>query len=512
MRPPAGQLLEAGWALASAQEHREEASQLFALPEGLEIPWRVREITGIDASMLIDAPSPSDIRAGLANLSEASNGRAIVHYAQFEKFFFEPLLPGLRYWCTQKIALRLYPNLPSRNIRAILGYFGVPFDEVKRAGQHVAATVELWRRMVPDLEAAGVFTADDLDRWLAEEKKPPRGRPDSRVDRLKRLDMPKEPGIYRMKNKSGAVLYVGKATVLKDRVNSYFRGRKGKERRKQEMIAQVWDVDVSVCASALEAAVLEADEIKRLDPPYNRSLKAGSRQLFFFDRAFANTSHEQSEAFPYGPFTKNSAIEQIRILPEVAAVGTWARIFYEPLPAEAARDGWAQWLAGHGWAELPSSRALLSLGIMAARAEARARRLESVDSEAGGDDPPEESIEDEEETLPEDAELTAEDIAHAFERLLVRAGAAYLRARRLTGMLNTTVRWQEGGSLRSLSVVSGQVQGGRAAAGPMPWAGLGVADYDRMSVLATEVDKRGGKWEKHAHHAHPASFPHPPLP
>ena len=154
---------------------------------------------------------------------------------------------------------------------------------------------------------------------------------------------------------------------------------------------------------------------------------------------------------------------------------------------------------------------------MAARAEARARRLESADGEVSEDDPPEEDIEGEEGALPEEAELTAEEIAHAFERLLVRAGAACLRARRLTNLLNATVEWREGEAVRSLVVVAGSLRAGKMGTGTVgarkvPWAGLGVADYDRMSVLATEVDKRGGKWEKHAHHAHSASISHPPLP
>jgi hypothetical protein len=60
------------------------------------------------------------------------------------------------------------------------------------------------------------------------------------VDRIKRLEFPNRPGVYRMLSQSGQVLYVGKATSLKSRVNSYFRGQKGRDRKKLEMLAQVW--------------------------------------------------------------------------------------------------------------------------------------------------------------------------------------------------------------------------------------------------------------------------------
>ncbi|MFX6149426.1 nucleotide excision repair endonuclease, partial [Acinetobacter baumannii] len=76
------------------------------------------------------------------------------------------------------------------------------------------------------------------------------------------LQLPDRPGIYRMLAQDGRVLYVGKATSLRSRVNSYFHG-KTQGKRKREMIAQVWDIQVTECGSALEAALLENEEIKR---------------------------------------------------------------------------------------------------------------------------------------------------------------------------------------------------------------------------------------------------------
>ena len=85
--------------------------------------------------------------------------------------------------------------------------------------------------------------------------------------------------MYLFKGAQNKILYVGKATSLKSRVNSYFRGKKTKGSRLNELRAQIRDVDVQAVGSPLESAMLENDLIKRHDPPYNRALRVASREL-----------------------------------------------------------------------------------------------------------------------------------------------------------------------------------------------------------------------------------------
>ncbi len=87
---------------------------------------------------------------------------------------------------------------------------------------------------------------------------------------LKKFNLPDAPGVYFFRNKEG-ILYVGKATSLKDRVKSYFardlmltRGPKI-----HKMLAQASSVDFRPTDSVLEALILEANEIRRLQPIYN---------------------------------------------------------------------------------------------------------------------------------------------------------------------------------------------------------------------------------------------------
>lgn len=78
---------------------------------------------------------------------------------------------------------------------------------------------------------------------------------------------PKKPGVYFWLDKSGRVLYVGRATSLKARLSQYLQ--KGLDRRIAEMIALAKDVRYEITDSLLEAIILEAKNIKKYWPKYN---------------------------------------------------------------------------------------------------------------------------------------------------------------------------------------------------------------------------------------------------
>jgi excinuclease ABC subunit C len=84
--------------------------------------------------------------------------------------------------------------------------------------------------------------------------------------------LPTKPGVYRMLDAEGGILYVGKARHLRNRVSSYFRGRAHSDRT-QAMLAQVASVEVTVTASETEALLLEYNLIKQHRPRYNVLLK-----------------------------------------------------------------------------------------------------------------------------------------------------------------------------------------------------------------------------------------------
>lgn len=79
--------------------------------------------------------------------------------------------------------------------------------------------------------------------------------------------LPLEPGCYLMKDKNGTIIYVGKAKVLKNRVNSYFMGAHNYKTTK--LVSNIADFDYIVTGSEKEALLLEINLIKKHRPKYN---------------------------------------------------------------------------------------------------------------------------------------------------------------------------------------------------------------------------------------------------
>ena len=85
--------------------------------------------------------------------------------------------------------------------------------------------------------------------------------------------LPLLPGVYIIRDKSGTIIYIGKAKRLRIRVSQYFREGVPHDNKVSQMIAHAYTFDVIVCQSEFEALVLEASQIKAHTPKYNILLK-----------------------------------------------------------------------------------------------------------------------------------------------------------------------------------------------------------------------------------------------
>ena len=90
-------------------------------------------------------------------------------------------------------------------------------------------------------------------------------------DKIK--DIPKSPGVYHFLDENGAVLYIGKAKNLQNRLRQYFLKEIGRGPAIEQMVRLARDIRVLETESEIEAVILEADLIKKLKPKYNVRLK-----------------------------------------------------------------------------------------------------------------------------------------------------------------------------------------------------------------------------------------------
>lgn len=91
--------------------------------------------------------------------------------------------------------------------------------------------------------------------------------------KAKANNLPLEPGVYIMKDKSGTVIYVGKAKALKNRVTQYFGAGNQHTAKVHKMVSCVHDFEYIICDSEFEALILENSLIKQHQPKYNILLK-----------------------------------------------------------------------------------------------------------------------------------------------------------------------------------------------------------------------------------------------
>ena len=86
-------------------------------------------------------------------------------------------------------------------------------------------------------------------------------------------NLPLKPGVYIMKDKSGKIVYIGKAKALKNRVSQYFGAGNQHTEKVRRMVENVFDFEYIICDSEFEALILENSLIKQNQPKYNILLK-----------------------------------------------------------------------------------------------------------------------------------------------------------------------------------------------------------------------------------------------
>lgn len=538
--PGKGRMLELGWvsgcaASLSMPETDSVESYLIRLPPETTIPPVVHRLTGISETDMSRAVAEKSVWGHLSEAVRTIAARnpsalcpTVIHFARFERPFLREMhavnQPGTPFpfhiICTHAIAKRLLPWLPRRGIRALAGYLGHSMPELKRSADHALATLHIWKALVELLRIrCKVTSLPQLTHWLSSCPVPGRTKRTFPMNPAIRLGLPDHPGVYRMLRSNDDILYIGKAKSIRQRVNSYFQSSAAHPEHILEMLSQARNIDFTLTESALEAALLESDEIKRRCPPYNKALRPNQRSIVFCTRDFKKRSTRSDRRFCIGPLPEGRLIEALE------AFETWlardpggttddelSRIGYAVLALPPAHAPDFECLAEgldlfrdnhrHQLRNRSALRIVTALG-----AQFRIRQLAATaamqadeDLQAGDDDSEMENGE-----TAKGSSWTPAAVAGAVESMLTRCAHLIRRARWYGLLSESCMAWasvDNPDELRNLIVfergkISYRVDlnAGRRLTSPpgfsRPWHerrnNLDLVTYDRMRVVTTEL-------------------------
>ena len=161
-------------------------------------------------------------------------------------------------------------------------------------------------------------------------------------EELKKL--PQQPGVYLMHDENDAIIYVGKAIKLRNRVRSYFRKSNNHTNKIKRMVACIKWFEYIVTDSELEALILENNLIKQHRPKYNTMLKDDKTYPYIkvtlgeaYPRVMITREMKKGKSKYYGPYTSAyAAKETIDLLRKIYKIRTCNRILPRDIGKERA--------------------------------------------------------------------------------------------------------------------------------------------------------------------------------
>ena len=133
-------------------------------------------------------------------------------------------------------------------------------------------------------------------------------------EELKKL--PARPGVYLMHDEKDAIIYVGKAISLKNRVRQYFQSSRNKGVKIEQMVTHIARFEYIVTDSELEALVLECNLIKEHRPKYNTMLMDDKTYPYIkvtvneeYPRVLFSRQLKKDKSRYFGPYTSAGAVK-----------------------------------------------------------------------------------------------------------------------------------------------------------------------------------------------------------
>ncbi|MBT9188550.1 exonuclease domain-containing protein [Zobellia russellii] len=231
-----------------------------------EIQPFVVKLTGINNKMLQTAPKFHEVAKRIVEITEDTV--LIAHNAQFDYRILRTEFRRLGYnferktLCTVELSKKLIPEAESHSLGKLVRSLGIAVSDRHRANGDALATLQLFK----------ILLSKDLDKTIIKSviRKETEGElSDRQLDIVDSL--PSETGVYYMHDKDGEILYLGKSTNIKKRVNQHFTKSGGRSRQLQKATKKV---TFERTGNELVALLKENEELKRNRPKYNHRPKA----------------------------------------------------------------------------------------------------------------------------------------------------------------------------------------------------------------------------------------------
>lgn len=235
---------------------------------GQPIPYYIQSMTGITDKMVADAPRFEELAEKIYTILH--DKIFIAHNVNFDYSFVKSHLKesgfdlNTKKLCTVRLSRKIFPGLSSYSLGNLSRSLGITIYDRHRAGGDSEATVQIFQLLLQNDKDKHI--PKSLQRNSKEWILPP-NVPKEHFDQL-----PYTPGVYYFHDKKGKVVYVGKATNIRYRVNSHFSNN-SESRQKQNFMQHVHAISYQSCGTELMACILESAEIKKRWPVFNSSQK-----------------------------------------------------------------------------------------------------------------------------------------------------------------------------------------------------------------------------------------------
>lgn len=159
-------------------------------------------------------------------------------------------------------------------------------------------------------------------------------------EELKKL--PQKPGVYIMHDAKDAIIYIGKAISLRNRVRQYFRPSHNEGLKKEQMVKQIVRFEYIITDSELEALILECNLIKEHRPKYNTMLRDDKSYPYIrvtlgeeFPRVLFSHQMKKDKSRYFGPYTSAGAVKDtIELVRKLYCLKTCNRV----LPRDIGKE------------------------------------------------------------------------------------------------------------------------------------------------------------------------------